>query len=664
MNRIRKNVLIPALTAAFLAAPAGLRAQRVRPDRLQYLAVLMDGKKIGYAIADFKTKDGKACTHMKMVMTVGRGAIQMTIEIDRRDFETIDGKPLSFAQSIKQGPIGQTIEGRIDQAGKLHVTTTAGGQTRKKTVDWPKGAVLEYGGDLITRKAGLKPGTTVSLKTFDAMSLSVMNVAATVAKKKKVDLLGRVVMLTEINAVVKGRTGSMTMTTYVDDDHNTLKTVTPMMGMKLELVECSKRIALGPNDSIDLFSKFILASPVPLENLPSRKSISYTIAPTSGEAKLSFPTTDNQTVKQIAGGRVVVTVAPAAPPTGAAFPYTGSNARALKALKSTQFIQCDDKTIKDLARRAVGSTRDAGEAVKRIQKFVGSYIDDKNLSVGYASALEVAQSREGDCSEHAVLVAALCRAVGIPAEVVNGVVYVKRLRKRSAVFGPHAWNRALVGDKWVGLDAALEDYDAGHIALVCGDANPDSFLGIVNTLGLFRIVAVSNKAPAGGSPARPAPAPAGRHGGAGRVHDAKRGFSIVPPPGWRNVGKSGGTFMNYSGPTAAGAHFAVNFNVKITKTPGLTAREIPKIILQLHKFYAGKLTAYKPVQSGRVTIDGRRAGFMTGAFKVKDLEVRNHQFVIVTEGGRCCWITFTCPTRDFARNRPLFEKTAKSARID
>ena len=663
MNRIGKTTLALGLTVALFAAPADLRAQRVPPDRLQYLAVLMDGKKIGYVIADFKTKGDKAYTNMKMVMTVGRGAIQLTIEVDRRDVETIDGKPLSFTQSMKQGPIGQTIEGRIDQAGKLHVTTTSGGQTQKKTMDWPKGAVLEHGGDLITRKAGLKPGTTVALRTFDASSMSVMDVTATVGKKKKVDLLGRVVMLTEINATVKGRTGSMTMTTYVDDKHNTLKTVMPMMGMKVELIECSKRIALGPNDSIDLFSKFILASPVPLENLPSRKSISYTIAPTSADAKLTFPTTDNQTVKQIAGGRVVVTVTPAAPPTGATFPYKGSDAKALKALKSTQFIQCDDKTIKDLAQRAVGSTRDAAEAVKRIRKFVGSYIDDKNLSVGYASALEVAKSREGDCSEHAVLVAALCRAVGIPAEVVNGVAYVKRLRGRSAVFGPHAWNRALVGDKWVGLDAALGGYDAGHIALACGDANPDSFLGIVNTLGLFKIVAVSNKAPAGGSSAKPAPAPAGRHGGAGRVHDAKRGFSIVPPPGWRNVGKSGSNFMSFIGP-ADDINFAVNFNVNITKTPGVTARQIPKMILQLQKVYAGKLSAYKPVQSGRVTIDGRRAGFMSGTFKDRDLEFRNLQFVIVTKGGRCCWITFTCLAKDFARSRPLFEKTAKSARID
>ena len=65
------------------------------------------------------------------------------------------------------------------------------------------------------------------------------------------------------------------------------------------------------------------------------------------------------------------------------------------------------------------------EAVRRIESFVARYIDNKSMSVGYASAVEVVESRQGDCSEFAVLTAALCRAVGIPAQVVVGIAYVK-----------------------------------------------------------------------------------------------------------------------------------------------------------------------------------------------------------------------------------------------
>jgi len=90
---------------------------------------------------------------------------------------------------------------------------------------------------------------------------------------------------------------------------------------------------------------------------------------------------------------------------------------------------------------------------QKIEKFVCEYISDKNLSVGYASAAEVAQSREGDCTEHAVLVAALCRAVGIPARVTVGLVYVDSFGGQENIFGPHAWAEVNINSKWYGLDA-------------------------------------------------------------------------------------------------------------------------------------------------------------------------------------------------------------------
>ena len=49
----------------------------------------------------------------------------------------------------------------------------------------------------------------------------------------------------------------------------------------------------------------------------------------------------------------------------------------------------------------------------------------RTFSQAFATAAEVAQSREGDCTEHAVLLAALARACGIPSRVAIGLVYVR-----------------------------------------------------------------------------------------------------------------------------------------------------------------------------------------------------------------------------------------------
>ncbi|GAI55549.1 unnamed protein product, partial [marine sediment metagenome] len=113
---------------------------------------------------------------------------------------------------------------------------------------------------------------------------------------------------------------------------------------------------------------------------------------------------------------MIVTVEPIVAPRGARFPYVGRDKTILEAMKPNRFLQSDSKEIIDLARRAVGDTKDAAEAIRMIESFVAEYIENRGLSVGYASAVEVAVSRVGDCSEYAVLTAAMCRAVGIPAQ--------------------------------------------------------------------------------------------------------------------------------------------------------------------------------------------------------------------------------------------------------
>ncbi|HOV59022.1 MAG TPA: transglutaminase-like domain-containing protein, partial [Rhodanobacteraceae bacterium] len=106
---------------------------------------------------------------------------------------------------------------------------------------------------------------------------------------------------------------------------------------------------------------------------------------------------------------------------------------------------------------------------------------------GYASALEVVKTREGDCTEHAVLLAALGRALGIPTRVVDGLAYTGRFGTAERVFVPHAWVQAWVDGHWRSYDAALNGFDAGHIALSVGDGDPWRFYAGLSTLGNLRL---------------------------------------------------------------------------------------------------------------------------------------------------------------------------------
>jgi hypothetical protein len=228
-----------------------------------------------------------------------------------------------------------------------------------------------------------------------------------------------------------------------------------------------------------------------LNNLASAKFITYNLSPVKEGANFTIPSNDNQKAQRLDNGKTILIVEPVAAPVGVKFPYKGKDASILKSMEPTRFLQSDNEQVIDLARRAIGRTKDAAEAARKIEAFVADYIENRSLSVGYASAAEVAASRQGDCSEFAVLTAAMCRAVGIPAQVVAGVAYVDDFLGNQG-FGGHAWTQAYIGGKWIGLDASFKSagrgsYDAGHIALAAGNGEPGDLFNMAPTLGQFKI---------------------------------------------------------------------------------------------------------------------------------------------------------------------------------
>jgi hypothetical protein len=407
--------------------------------------------------------------------------------------ETPDGKPLAFESVQDLGMMMMKVSGTVNKEGTAEVTVALMGAEQKSTFEWTSGALMAEGLRLMQIKKGLKEGSEYTVKVFSPGMMQAVEARVRVGAKRNVDLLGRIVALTEVvtTLTVPGA-GEIVSTSYVDEELRAQKTVMPVAGMQVEMVACAKEFALGENDVLEVFRKMFLSSPAQLDNLRSVDSITYQLRPTREAGSLTIPSNDNQSVRVGKNGKVTVTVRPVAAPAGARFPYKGRDKRILEAMRPTRFLQSGRKEIIELAREAVGSTKDAGEAVKRIEAFVARYIEDKSLSVGYASAAEVASSRQGDCSEFSVLMTAMCRAAGIPARMVVGIAYVKEYAGFEAGFGGHAWVQAYVGGKWVGFDSTFKSagrggYGAGHIALAVGDGDPEDFFNLLNTMGQFEI---------------------------------------------------------------------------------------------------------------------------------------------------------------------------------
>ena len=455
----------------------------------QWFAIYMEGGKIGHAThSRTPNPNGTITTVEQVEMTLGRGGMSITSKTMEKCIETVDGKPLSFESVQDMGMMASRSSGKIE-GGKMTLTTDVAGQKSTQTVDFPAGALMSEGLRLAGIRHGLKAGTAWKATAFVPSLMEPVDVNIVVGPKVSIDLLGRVAELTQVSTSMSTPAGQIVQISYVNNDFETMKMTTSAMGMSIEMVSCPKEFAIAPvDDVVEFFNKVTIRSPQPLSSMGGVKSIKYYISPESG-SKPAFPTTDTQSAKTTPDGSMVLTVIQPASQPAAGLPYAGKDHELLQYLKRSQYVESDDPCVVALTKQAVGSEKDAWKAAKKIEKFVSEHVSDKNLSVGYASAAEVARSKAGDCSEHAVLVAAMCRAVGIPARVVAGLVYADSFGDQQNIFGPHAWAEVNIAGKWYGLDAtgAPRGFAPDHIAVAAGDGSPAAFLGLINTIGNFTI---------------------------------------------------------------------------------------------------------------------------------------------------------------------------------
>ena len=146
---------------------------------------------------------------------------------------------------------------------------------------------------------------------------------------------------------------------------------------------------------------------------------------------------------------------------GFSLPYKLMDFR--ETLEAQPLIQSDDPRIQDEARRAVGRwLRNPKEAAGRLTTRVDRMLS-KSVTFSILSALQVLDSRQGDCNEHTVLYVAMARALGLPARTAVGLVYL------DGSFFYHAWPEVWLGE-WVAVDPTFGQYpaDAAHIRFVVG----------------------------------------------------------------------------------------------------------------------------------------------------------------------------------------------------
>lgn len=491
-NRIAPLLLVLTLC---LAPWIWARASMPLPDDSTWMTVLLDGRKIGYVHIEYQRNGDTVTTTQTLSINLHKNGKDLPLGDMTRSVESGSGQPLAFAARTTLSAMDSTISGQRQPDGRFLVTTMVGGVSRQQSMDWPTGALLSEGQRLAFARAAPYTGQQYELSMFDPATLQVAHASMQVIGAEQVTLPGAIATLNHQRQVIRSPRGAQTVDLWLDEHGRTRKGVLSVMGREMEMLACDRNCAMAPDQNVDMLRTAMVGSPTPL-TVPMRGTLlRYRIrVPESSPPPVI--TTDEQHVLNLGHGEWLVEI-------GGSGTDRETPPQPEDSLPNA-WLQSDAPTIRRIATQVVAGAPDDLQKMERLRRFVSGYITPHGLDVGYASAMEVVSHPQGDCTEYAVLLAALARAEDIPTRVVSGMVYSDRYDGRSQVFVPHAWVQAWIGGRWQSYDAALRHFDSSHIALDTGDGDPWHFFNVTNLFPQMQIEDISPMQPQPGLGSRQA----------------------------------------------------------------------------------------------------------------------------------------------------------------
>lgn len=455
------------------SAPSAVERVADEPDAAKqeiWEAFSMQGSRVGYAHTTISRVDegGQSLirTENHAITKMKRGGQTVEQEMTLTNWDTPTGELVRFEARMTAGPGEVLTTGRVAE-GMLTIETSTLGKTQSQAIPWK----AEWGGlfaaDQSLRRQPLKPGEQRTVRGLMPLVNLAADTKMTAADYETVKLPGGDKRLLRIETSLDLGGQKIDTTLWVNDQGETLKSFVP--AIQQESFRTTKEDALRPLDGGGAFD-LLVASTVPLKGkLPDptqTKRVVYQAHVTSGKIDGLFANCLSQRVKPIddqTAALTILAIRPDEPKTPDIKPTEPTE----EDLAANNLIQSDDPKVVELAAKIAPDEKDSWKLACALEKHVDEAIRLKNFSQAFATAAEVARSLEGDCTEHAVLLAALCRARKIPARVAFGVVYYPPQKG----FAYHMWNEVWIKDRWVPMDATLGLSGIGGDHIKLADSN-------------------------------------------------------------------------------------------------------------------------------------------------------------------------------------------------
>ncbi len=454
------KALAALVLALALPAQLALAAAPVRARTEAWFEFHFHGKKVGflYALDEPTTVDGKPAIHSlrRSVLTVRRADQVIRMESDTDAWSEPSGRPIRFTHLRNEGGAVRKLEGER-KGDTFVVRVDVGGTLTEKKHPFSADLVLSAALDS-TFKRDLVVGKEAKGQALLEEDGEIRPYTLEVTGKE-----GELF-------VVEGEVAGIKSIDRVRANGTTVRTVVERLGA--EFTEVTREKALAVVDPTDIFTAAHLRAGTRLPRTEKLDELVVRLSGRSGRAPKVIEGERQKLSQRLKGSvelRVAAEKAPARAPKLGAKP----SAKVAPFLAATPYEAIADERIVTAAKAAVGDATDTWTAARRINTFVYTRITNKSLAQAFSTAIEALESREGDCTEHAVLFSALAKAVGIPTRLITGLVYVDR--KDEGVFGYHEWVEVWMGDRWVSMDPTFgQDLaDVTHVKFSQGLSDAD-----------------------------------------------------------------------------------------------------------------------------------------------------------------------------------------------
>ena len=435
-------------------------------DEKHWQRVMAGERKVGFMEHTRRVEGDRVFVSEKLTLELGKAGRRVSYRVSMENESTVDGRLLRMMREARTREGHSLLDARMVGAD-LVIDIGAGARKQTRTLSAGMLHTDEYARDWMRSVGSGASPAPLEYLTFDpsklvlaAITLSQVPVAEPPYQVRRVTRIGD----SQTSSVVA-----------VDAAGQVIDEAFRLGGLELRLVGSTEAEARARGEVLDHVVGQMQKSPYRIPTGEMRAKIRYGFD--HGGRVPAIPVGAGQR-SWTDGPTTWIQVCASCPLDAVAL---SADERA-NALAVTPWLDFEDASLTRRAQRTTFNAADPAKKMAQLARYIRDHMSVEQIDMlGYGSALEAFKSRRGDCTEYAVLLAAMGRAVGVPTRVVSGMVYARHFEGQRHVFVPHAWVQAWTGSGWQSFDAAIGRFDSTHLAFATSyDGNPAQLLAGLN----------------------------------------------------------------------------------------------------------------------------------------------------------------------------------------